>query len=85
MQTPKRRIHFVLCDFFKENKKRVQEAGLEPAQSCDHRHLKPARLPIPPFLHFVNRLTSLCLAPFVDCSLIITQELKNVNRKIQKN
>ena len=59
--------------------------GLEPTRSCDHRHLKPARLPIPPFLHFVNRLTSLCLAPFVDCSLIITQEWDNVNRKIQKN
>ena len=48
--------------------------GLEPTRSCDHRHLKPARLPIPPFLHFFNRFTSLCLAPFVDCSLIITQE-----------
>ena len=59
--------------------------GLEPTRSCDHRHLKPARLPIPPFLHFFNRLTSLHLAPLVDCSLIITQELNNVNRKIQKN
>ena len=59
--------------------------GLEPTRSCDHRHLKPARLPIPPVLHFFNRLTSLCLAPLVDCSLIITQELNNVNRKIQKN
>ncbi len=59
--------------------------GLEPTRSCDHRHLKPARLPIPPFLHFFNRFTSLCLALFVDCSLIITQELNNVNRKIQKN
>ena len=29
----------------------VQEAGLEPARYCYHRHLKPARLPIPPFLH----------------------------------
>jgi hypothetical protein len=28
----------------------MQEAGLEPAQYCYHRHLKPARLPIPPFL-----------------------------------
>ena len=27
--------------------------GLEPTRSCDHRHLKPARLPIPPLLHFV--------------------------------
>ncbi len=30
----------------------VQEMGLEPTRSCDHRHLKPARLPIPPLLHF---------------------------------
>ena len=58
--------------------------GLEPTRSCDHRHLKPARLPIPPFLHFFNRLASLYFAPLVDCSLIITQELDNVNRKIQK-
>ena len=34
-----------------EDKKIVQEAGLEPARYCYHRHLKPARLPIPPFLH----------------------------------
>ena len=33
------------------DKKTVQEAGLEPARYCYHRHLKPARLPIPPFLH----------------------------------
>ena len=35
-----------------KDKKIVQEAGLEPARYCYHRHLKPARLPIPPFLHF---------------------------------
>ena len=34
-----------------KDKKIVQEAGLEPARYCYHRHLKPARLPIPPFLH----------------------------------
>ena len=28
--------------------------GLEPTRSCDHRHLKPARLPIPPLLHFLS-------------------------------
>ena len=33
-------------------KKIMQEMGLEPTRSCDHRHLKPARLPIPPLLHF---------------------------------
>ena len=26
----------------------VREGGLEPPRSCDHWHLKPARLPIPP-------------------------------------
>ena len=31
-----------------KDKKIVQEAGLEPARYC---YLKPARLPIPPFLH----------------------------------
>ena len=25
--------------------------GLEPTRHCCHRHLKPARLPIPPLLH----------------------------------
>lgn len=29
----------------------VPEAGLEPAQGCPHRHLKPARLPISPSRH----------------------------------
>ena len=43
--------------------------GLEPTRYCYHRHLKPARLPIPPFLHFFNRLASLLFAPLVDCSL----------------
>ncbi len=31
----------------------MQEMGLEPTRSCDHRHLKPARLPIPPLLHIL--------------------------------
>ncbi len=44
--------------------------GLEPTRSCDHRHLKPARLPIPPLLHFFSY--SFALSPLVDCSLIIT-------------
>ena len=29
----------------------VQKMGLEPTRHCCHRHLKPARLPIPPLLH----------------------------------
>ncbi len=36
----------------------MQEKGLEPSLPCDNRHLKPARLPIPPLLltadSFVN-------------------------------
>ena len=34
----------------------MQEAGLEPARYCYHRHLKPARLPIPPFLHLKENM-----------------------------
>ncbi len=33
----------------------VGEGGLEPPRSCEHRHLKPARLPIPPLARTVNR------------------------------
>ena len=33
----------------------VQEKGLEPSRHCCHRHLKPARLPIPPFLHKTDK------------------------------
>ncbi len=35
----------------------MQEMGLEPTRPCGHRHLKPARLPIPPLLlEIVNSL-----------------------------
>ena len=37
-----------------QSEKIMQEMGLEPTRSCDHRHLKPARLPIPPLLHFLS-------------------------------
>ena len=30
----------------------VPEAGVEPAQACAYRFLRPARLPIPPFGHW---------------------------------
>ena len=40
----------------------MQEMGLEPTRSCDHRHLKPARLPIPPLLHFLFLSRSLATA-----------------------
>ena len=33
----------------------VQKMGLEPTRPCGHRHLKPARLPIPPLLQ-ANRI-----------------------------
>ena len=38
----------------------VREAGVEPARPCEHWHLKPASLPIPPLargleLRFVQR------------------------------
>ena len=31
----------------------VREAGVEPARPCEHWHLKPASLPIPPLAHLV--------------------------------
>ena len=44
------------CNSFWKQK-RMRKAGLEPARYCYHRHLKPARLPIPPLPHFVLRTT----------------------------
>ena len=34
----------------------VREAGVEPARPCEHRHLKPASLPIPPLAQAVCRV-----------------------------
>ena len=49
-------LFFSSLQFFLKNK-RMRKAGLEPARYCYHRHLKPARLPIPPLPHFVLRTT----------------------------
>ena len=35
----------------------MQEMGLEPTRPCEHRHLKPARLPIPPLLRTIGYVT----------------------------
>ena len=32
----------------------VREAGVEPARPCEHWHLKPASLPIPPLAHLLG-------------------------------
>ena len=50
--------------------KRMQEAGLEPARYCYHRHLKPARLPIPPFLHLISSSDFLSLTTDILPALI---------------
>ena len=36
----------------------VREAGVEPARPCEHWHLKPASLPIPPLAQVVDCLSS---------------------------
>ena len=46
-------LFYLSLQFFLKNK-RMRKAGLEPARYCYHRHLKPARLPIPPLPHFVR-------------------------------
>ena len=56
-----------------KDKKIVQEAGLEPARYCYHRHLKPARLPIPPLLHF-NQSLILCSSRLLDYNNLFPSE-----------
>ena len=58
--------------------------GLEPTRSCDHRHLKPCASANSAIPAFFQPACFALFAPLVDCSLIITQELDNVNRKIRK-
>ena len=41
----KKNEHTFVCSFL------VHEAGVEPARPCEHWHLKPASLPIPPLVH----------------------------------
>ena len=46
----------------------VREAGVEPARPCEHWHLKPASLPIPPLargleLRLVQRENYIITAP----------------------
>ena len=36
----------------------VREAGVEPARPCEHWHLKPASLPIPPLAQVAQQLIS---------------------------
>ena len=52
--------------------------GLEPTRSCDHRHLKPARLPIPPLLHI-----SYCA--LISTLFNIQYFVINVNHYFKKN
>ena len=57
----------------------VQKMGLEPTRSCDHRHLKPARLPIPPLLRFV------CTVPNNFSGALATIILPFFNRDVKEN
>ena len=61
--------------------KRMQEMGLEPTRSCDHRHLKPARLPIPPLLHFYVSVISWLL----DYNTSVREKCQQENEKNLKN
>ena len=50
--------------------------GLEPTRYCYHRHLKPARLPIPPLLHFLIKFCAVLSTRY-----IIHDIIRNVNSK----
>ena len=54
--------------------------GLEPTRYCYHRHLKPARLPIPPLLHLLLSLRSQAQ----DIYYMILQEMSTVIFKVFK-
>ena len=56
----------------------VREAGVEPARPCEHWHLKPASLPIPPLARGV------CAVLF-SASSILPQSFASVNTFLQKN
>ena len=51
MLDSKKDPRFYKRESFPTKIKKVRKAGLEPARYCYHRHLKPARLPIPPLPH----------------------------------
>ena len=57
----------------------VREAGVEPARPCEHRHLKPASLPIPPLAHLLNCRRSSATGH------ILPQASKNVNNFFKKS
>ena len=57
----------------------MQEMGLEPTRYCYHRHLKPARLPIPPLLH------SECALYSASAKYMLLDLYQIVKRKIKKN
>ena len=63
----------------------MQEMGLEPTRYCYHRHLKPARLPIPPLLHFrcACILDALCIPQAQDICYMIYIKLSR--EKVKKN
>ena len=69
-----------LKPFFKEM---MQKKGLEPSRHCCHRHLKPARLPIPPLLRtrciihrtlfYVKQIIAFCCCEyFCNCQIFPT-------------
>ena len=81
----KKRLLFTPWPHGSEHKKRarsqicelsMQEKGLEPSLCCHNRHLKPARLPIPPLLRTID------LSPTK--SILLSNRLQ-VNDNFQKN
>ena len=52
----------------------VREAGVEPARPCEHRHLKPASLPIPPLAQAADVLS-------FRTGCILPRRRSDVNRK----
>ena len=62
----------------------VREAGVEPARPCEHRHLKPASLPIPPLAHLILFRAVAQRRTYITTTLTKCQHLFSFFRKIFK-
>ena len=60
----------------------VREAGVEPARPCEHWHLKPASLPIPPLaqLDGVKDIRCPCGLPFYDIKLNVVRQEESAEK-----
>ena len=60
----------------------VREAGVEPARPCEHWHLKPASLPIPPLAHLANLSAPLSARFILPCDSSFVNTFFTLDKKV---